>query len=222
MISHAEGDSSRSSSDSSEADTQTGSPPDVRWVHVDSLSDSEDVHTADDETNTNNTNNVNTEANRTANTSNDSVSPAQILMYIIRSGSSNISARTVMFSGTTSNGSSTSTATTLNRKIHRNIPHLSHYIQEPNVGSGYIKEMCFSTDGRLICSPFAFGVRLLAFDPSCREMCDCITNKPTQLYEVGCNISHSNHVMTVNFSPTHCLFISGCLNGKVDFHQPRL
>ncbi|KAI3367427.1 hypothetical protein L3Q82_026281, partial [Scortum barcoo] len=34
---------------------------------------------------------------------------------------------------------------------------LTHYIEEANVGRGYIKELCFSPDGRLICSPY--GIR---------------------------------------------------------------
>ncbi|KAL5021591.1 hypothetical protein ScPMuIL_000746 [Solemya velum] len=44
-------------------------------------------------------------------------------------------------------------------KVHQNDPRLVAYAEEPNVGRGFIKELCFSTDGRLICSPFGFGVR---------------------------------------------------------------
>ena len=106
--------------------------------------------------------------------------------------------------------------------IRENIPRLTHYIEEPNVGRGFIKELCFSQDGRLICSPFGFGIRLLAFDPGCRELCDCDPATPVQLHEVTSNMSHAREVVTCKFSPTHSLVVSGCLNGKVDFHQPVL
>lgn len=106
--------------------------------------------------------------------------------------------------------------------IHRNIPRLTHYVEEPNVGRGFIKEICFSNDGRLLCSPFAFGVRVLAFNCQCQELCDCVPGTPGTLHEVTSNISHSNVVVTVGYSPTHCLLVSGCLNGKIDFHQPVL
>ncbi|KAH7983833.1 hypothetical protein HPB52_014616 [Rhipicephalus sanguineus] len=48
-------------------------------------------------------------------------------------------------------------------------PRLLHYAQEPNRGRGWIKELCFSTDGRLVCSPLERGVRLLAFDSDFRN-----------------------------------------------------
>ena len=108
------------------------------------------------------------------------------------------------------------------RKIHVNIPRMTHYIEEPNVGRGFIKEVCFTNDGRFLCSPFAFGVRILAFNSRCQELCDCVPNKPAVLHEVTSNMSHGNVVVAVNCSPTECLMVSGCLNGKVDFHQPVL
>ena len=107
-------------------------------------------------------------------------------------------------------------------KIHQNRPRLIHYIEEPNVGRGFIKEIAFSSDGRLICSPFGFGVRLLSFDSQCRELCDCSGDSSTQLHEVATNMSHTKEVVTTKFSPTHCLLVTGCLRGKVDFHQPVL
>lgn len=106
--------------------------------------------------------------------------------------------------------------------IHQPIPRLTHYIEELNVGRGFIKEVSFSSDGRLICSPFGFGVRLLSFDPNCSEMCDVIPSSPVKLYELTTNMSHTSAVVTTKFSPVHCLFVSGCLSGKVDFHQPLL
>ncbi|XP_011297026.1 DDB1- and CUL4-associated factor 10 [Fopius arisanus] len=109
-----------------------------------------------------------------------------------------------------------------NHKIHQNISRLTHYIEEPNVGSGYIKELCFSADGRLICSPFGYGVRLLAFSNECQELSNCVPsiNESQQLFELATNISHSDIVLSTKFSPRHCLLVSGCLSGKIVWHQP--
>lgn len=109
-----------------------------------------------------------------------------------------------------------------NHKIHQNTPRLTHYIEEPNVGSGYIKELCFSADGRLICSPFAYGVRLLAFSSDCAELSNCVppANESVQLHELATHTGHSDIVVSTKFSPKHYLFVSGCLSGKIVWHQP--
>ncbi|XP_032665782.1 DDB1- and CUL4-associated factor 10 [Odontomachus brunneus] len=109
-----------------------------------------------------------------------------------------------------------------NHKIHQNTPRLTHYIEEPNVGSGYIKELCFSADGRLICSPFGYGVRLLAFSSNCTELSNCVpsVNESVPLHELATNASHSDIVVSTKFSPRHCLLVSGCLGGKIVWHQP--
>lgn len=108
-----------------------------------------------------------------------------------------------------------------NQHIHQNIRRLTHFIEEPNVGKGFIKELCFSADGRLICSPFGYGVRLLAFSPDCAELSTCVPTKPpVQLYELTTNICHSDIVVSTKFSPQHCLLVSGCLSGKIVWHQP--
>lgn len=100
---------------------------------------------------------------------------------------------------------------------------LLFYAQELNRGRGWIKELCFSTDGRLVCSPLERGVRLLAFDADLRELCDCVPKSPPKpLVHVLTNTSHSNYVVSTKFSPTHCLLASGCLNGQVCFHRPAL
>ncbi|XP_015594921.1 DDB1- and CUL4-associated factor 10 [Cephus cinctus] len=113
-------------------------------------------------------------------------------------------------------------AITRNHKIHQNVPRLTHYIDEPNLGSGYIKELCFSADGRLICSPFGYGVRLLAFSSECEELSTCVPsmNESVRLYELATNVSHSDIVVSTKFSPRHCLLVSGCLSGKIVWHQP--
>lgn len=107
-------------------------------------------------------------------------------------------------------------------EVIKNQPRLMYYTEEPNVGQGFIKEIAFSSDGRMICSPFGYGVRLLTFDSECHELCDLDIGSPCQLHEVASNMSHTKEVVTTKFSPTHCLLVTGCLNGKVDFHQPVL
>ncbi|KAG7177685.1 DDB1- and CUL4-associated factor 10-like, partial [Homarus americanus] len=99
-----------------------------------------------------------------------------------------------------------------NHKIAKNIPRLTHYIEEPNVGRGFIKELCFNSDGRLICSPYAHGVRLMMFDQNCSELSTCVKDTPQTLYDVSTSNCHSNCVVSTKFSPTHCLLVSGCLN----------
>lgn len=98
---------------------------------------------------------------------------------------------------------------------------LTHYIEEANVGRGYIKELCFSPDGRLICSPYGYGVRLLAFDERCGELADCLPVQTSCLKEVRSIYSHSDVVLTTKFSPTHCQLASGCLSGRVALYQPK-
>lgn len=98
---------------------------------------------------------------------------------------------------------------------------LTHYIEEANVGRGYIKELCFSPDGRLICSPYGYGVRLLAFDEKCGELADCLPVQTSCLREMRSIYSHSDVVLTTKFSPTHCQLASGCLSGRVALYQPK-
>lgn len=110
-----------------------------------------------------------------------------------------------------------------NHKIHQNIPRLSHYIEEPNVGKGFIKELCFSSDGRVMCSPFSYGIRLLSFSQDCQEISTSLPQgPPVKLYEVSERICHDDYVVSSKFSPTHCLLVSGCLKGKIVWHQPYL
>lgn len=104
--------------------------------------------------------------------------------------------------------------------MHKNKPRLMHYITEPNVGRGFIKEICFSNDGRLICSPFSNGFRMLAFDASCSELCDCIPTSPRKLLEVVANMNRGGIIVSNKFSPTDALLVTGCLEGKIGFHQP--
>lgn len=108
-------------------------------------------------------------------------------------------------------------------KIHKNFNRLTHFIEEANVGRGYIKELCYSSDGRIICSPFSHGVRLLSFSPNCDELSTLIPKLPgVKLHEIGTNVSHANIVLCTKFSPVHPLLVSGCLSGRIVWYQPRL
>lgn len=106
-------------------------------------------------------------------------------------------------------------------RVFKNKGRLCNFVEEPNVGRGFIKEICFSNDGRLICSPFGRGVRMLSFDTKCNELCDCVpVDTAVRLHEVASSISHSNVVVSNKFSPTDALLVTGCLDGKIGFHQP--
>jgi WD repeat-containing protein 32 len=110
-----------------------------------------------------------------------------------------------------------------NHRIHQNRPRLTHYIEETNAGKGYIKELSFSQDGRIICSPFSYGVRLLAFNENCSELSTCVPNKtPVPLYEIGTSTAHNDIVLCTKFSPRHCMLVSGCHSGKIIWYQPYL
>jgi len=109
------------------------------------------------------------------------------------------------------------------QSICQNRRRLSHYIAEPNVGRGYIKEISFGVDGRIIASPFGYGVRLLSFDLDCSELCDRtvdFASSPIQLHEVVTNICHGSVVVATKFSPDCSLLVTGSLGGKVGFHRP--
>lgn len=114
--------------------------------------------------------------------------------------------------------------------IYQNVKRMCYQVKEPNVGHGYIKELSFSPDGRVIVSPFESGYRILSFNPNCDEMnqdMGIIRNR-TQvsqskaLHEVKRFQPHEQNVLTTKFSPTHQLIASGCFGGRVVFTQPML
>lgn len=109
-----------------------------------------------------------------------------------------------------------------------NVNRMLYYIEEPNKGKGFIKEPCFSSDGRVICSPHGYGIRLLAFNAQCNEL-PFITDRheettpvPKPLYEIKTKHCHSDVVVSSKFSPKFPLLVSGCLRGKIVWHQPVL
>ena len=77
-------------------------------------------------------------------------------------------------------------------KIRKNIPRLTHYIEESNTGKGFIKEQSFSPCGRFLASPFGYGVRLLAFSERGSDLSDCPPSQPQILHEVGTKLGHND------------------------------
>jgi len=109
-----------------------------------------------------------------------------------------------------------------NAKIHQNTKRLTHYMKESNTGRGFIKEQCFSPDGRFIASPYGYGVRLLGWDNKGSDLASCVSPTPTQLCEIGDKMSHDEVVLSSAFSPAHWLLVTGCLSGRIVWHQPVL
>ncbi|XP_066915952.1 DDB1- and CUL4-associated factor 10-like [Clytia hemisphaerica] len=91
---------------------------------------------------------------------------------------------------------------------------LESYIEESNLNSDYIKELCYNNDGRLVCSPFGNGVRIL----SCYK--DDFSNKQS-LKEIKYITGHRNTVLTTKFATHLNMFASGCLDGQVSFYKPK-
>jgi WD repeat-containing protein 32 len=109
-----------------------------------------------------------------------------------------------------------------NARIHKNTPRLTHFLEESNTGRGFIKEQCFSPDGRFIASPFGYGVRLLGWDNRGSDLSSCVSDSPVRLYEIGTKMSHNEVVLSSAFSPCHWLLVTGCLSGRIVWHQPAL
>ena len=119
-------------------------------------------------------------------------------------------------------------------RLHHNQRRLTHYVEESNQGRGFIKEICFSSDGRVIGSPYGFGIRLLSFDQHCRDLSQTAMDvyddedafhpsRPKQLNEVMCLAGcHQNVVLSSTFSPHDYTLVTGDISGKVAWHQPVL
>lgn len=106
-------------------------------------------------------------------------------------------------------------------KIIKNHERLTYYVQEQNLGKGFIKEVCFSPDGRIICSPYGTGIRLFAFNKNCNELSMCVPENPQKLTMVAhYKEYHPQIVVSCRFNPYHCLLVSGCLGGQICWFQP--
>ncbi|XP_050300905.1 uncharacterized protein LOC126739320 [Anthonomus grandis grandis] len=108
-------------------------------------------------------------------------------------------------------------------KVILNLKRMTHYIKEKNVGKGFIKEVAISPDGRVICSPYDRGIRLLAFNQSCQEMSECVLDEPKELHPiVEMNDYHRDVVVSCKFNPMHYQLVSGCLGSQINWYQPVL
>uniref|UniRef100_A0A1A9WVI1 Uncharacterized protein n=1 Tax=Glossina brevipalpis TaxID=37001 RepID=A0A1A9WVI1_9MUSC len=114
------------------------------------------------------------------------------------------------------------------RQIFQNPKKLMYYIVEPNKGKGFIKEPCFSADGRIICSPYDNGIRLLGFTDTCSEYprhssaIEVIKREPRELVVIKEIKVHQNIVLSTKFSPREPLLVTGCKNGKIVWYHPNL
>lgn len=107
-----------------------------------------------------------------------------------------------------------------NKKIYQNVPRLTHFTRESNVGKGYIKELCFSADGRIICSPYKRGVRLLGYNEHLQELSHCVPEEPVELVQFAQMEYHPNYVVSCKFNPRHYQMVSGCLDGGIVWYKP--
>lgn len=131
--------------------------------------------------------------------------------------------------------------------IAQNTPRLMYFKEEPSKGKGFIKELCFSSDGkitastshfqqiftepllfpgRIICSPYNQGIRLLSFTPECHELSsimdpheNCVSR---ELHQIKISECHPDIVVSTKFSPRYPSVVSGCLSGKIVWHRPQL
>ncbi|GLH15746.1 Probable histone-binding protein Caf1 [Gryllus bimaculatus] len=107
--------------------------------------------------------------------------------------------------------------------VPQNSPRLTHFIQELNIHRGHIKEVSFSADGRIICSPFHHGVRLLSFAERCSEFSSCYpANGPVPLHELSRFQSHNKTVVSTAFSPRHMTLVTACLKGEILWNEPHM
>lgn len=107
--------------------------------------------------------------------------------------------------------------------IRQNKDRLLYYTEETNEGKGFIKELCYSADGRIVCSPFGRGMRLLALNHDCGELCNCVQDftGPRPMVEIGQSLGiHQDLVVSSKFSPRYHMLVTGCLEGKIVWHQP--
>ncbi|XP_066138122.1 DDB1- and CUL4-associated factor 10 homolog [Euwallacea fornicatus] len=108
-------------------------------------------------------------------------------------------------------------------KLVKNLSRLTHYIKEKNVAKGFIKVLSFSPDGRVICSPYETGIRLLAFSRNCQELSECVPESARPLETIlETNNYHRDVVVSCKFNPMHFQLVTGCLGSEIKWHQPVL
>ncbi|EDW38662.1 GL16662 [Drosophila persimilis] len=102
-----------------------------------------------------------------------------------------------------------------------------YYISEANVKPTYIKEPGFSADGRIICSPYDNGVRLLGYSADCSDYPIYTTfeegkQSPRQMVVLAHLKEHQDAVLCAKFSPREPLLVTGCAKGDVTWYRPNL
>lgn len=113
------------------------------------------------------------------------------------------------------------------QKIYQNTKRLVYYSEESISARGFIKESCFSPDGRIISSPHNTGVRLLSFASDCTPYnqtlnLDSNNEFPRKLAEICQLDSGEQDVLCSQFNPKTPMLVTGCLGGKVTWFYPRL
>lgn len=98
----------------------------------------------------------------------------------------------------------------------------------------FIKEISFSSDGRVLVSPHGCTVRILALDDTCTPMdtyydsryhCTTTGDREFVCCGVGSSVevkAHNSSVLTCRLNSDIMCLVSGCLEGKVFFTWPRL
>lgn len=115
----------------------------------------------------------------------------------------------------------------LQQRIYQNAKRLLYYSEETISVKGFIKESCFSPDGRIIASPHNTGVRLLSFSTDCLPYNKTLSNTvdsgfPRQLSEVCQLNSGYNNVLCAQFNPVTGNLVTGDLGGKISWFYPKL
>lgn len=101
----------------------------------------------------------------------------------------------------------------------------------PDESLDFIKEFSFSPDGKILASPYEYGVRLLAVDTACTSMDDYYDRRfssrekdlSSMEFESIANVSpgHAAAVLTCRMNYDYSL-ASGCMDGNVLVSQPKL
>ncbi|ALC47223.1 CG1523 [Drosophila busckii] len=165
--------------------------------------------------NSNNNNNNNTNSSSSSTSSSSSSSTASNF---------NIRMRMSMLADISATVSNDESAT---QNILVNAKKLLYYTSETNNKPGLIKEPGFSADGRIICSPYANGVRLLSYKQDCSDypnqlLLEEIKQQPRPLIELVNIIEHQDVVLCAKFSPREPLLVTGCNSGEIAWYRPCL